>query len=214
MELPYRFVAHRGPVNGGFVSYNYVLLGCMENGNELSWSFMNEYWLRNKGLDKPVLWRLPGLLQVRVGEPVLSLDAIRKGQRATSYVWYDQWTDNSCTFDYDKEKDCNSRFVCVLDKSKVPAWLKSGCYQASYCVECARECWLRCDEEDAKVQNHFAAGSSGWASIVVVLEKYEKPLAKALVELHGQPSAVREVVAPFPTTFGEFVESFRLTFKI
>lgn len=121
MELPYRFVAHRGSVNGGFVSYNYVLLGCMENGKELSWAFMNEYWLRSKASDKPVLWRLPGLLQVRVGEPVLSLDAIKKGQRFTNYVWYDQWTDNFCTFDYDKEKDPNSRFVCVLDKSKVPA---------------------------------------------------------------------------------------------
>ena len=216
MESPYRFVAYRGRVDGAFTSYNYVLLDSVENGVwKDSLEFMNDYWKRSRVSNKPVVVRLPGLLQVRVGSPVLSLDAINKGQRTTNFVWYDSWTDNLCTFDYSKDQGPERRFVCVLDKSRVPGWLRSGCYSASYCVECPRECWVQDKGEDRMIDHHFAVGSGACASIVVVLEKYEKALGREALELHAPPAVEdKEVVGPFPRTVSEFVESFRLTFRI
>lgn len=214
MELPYRFVAHRGLVSGAFTSYNNVLLDCMERreGKDML-AFLKMYWERSKDSDVPVVVELPIPLQVRVGNPVLSVESIVSGQRSTNYVWYDGWTDNLCTFDYSNEKGIPDRFVCVLDSRKVPGWLRSGCYRASYCVECSKECWAReFDLENAV--SPFAVGSRELASVVITLEKYERPLPRAVVEMHAVQGTSRDVVGPFPRSLGEFVESFRQTFNI
>lgn len=214
MELPYTFVSYRGSVGQSFKMQNYCLLECMEKVSWRGvWLFMNSYWMKSKVSDSPVTERLPFPLQVRVGEPVLSKEAIKEGSRKYNVVWHDEWTENICTFDYSGEYgEENQKHVCVLNKDAVPKWLRSGCYTASYCMNGPRECWVE-GKEGFMTDNHFSMNSGAHASIVITLEKYERALDKAMddVKVKGAGKGDAE---PFPKTLREFVTSFRATFKI
>lgn len=237
MGLPYKFVAYRGKVNGVFENYNNVMLDCVErNEAHYGWyDFLMDYKRESLLSRAPLFVELPWLLQVRVGEPVLTMDEIRKGQRDKHYVWYDAHTDNLCTFDY--SVDGSGSCVCVLDKSRVPPWLESGCYHARYCLDGPGDMWCqprhkgeaegegkRKGGEEGKVrswQEHYLVCDFGPpASIVISLDEWVKPLGEYARDLHAPARAAREraalgdFVAPFPKTLREFVESFRLTFNI
>ena len=231
MELPYKFVAYRGQVNGVFENYVYTILGCMDGIEEVrckskrvrSWySFMIKYKEDSLKFGKPTCADLPWPLKVRVGEPVLTRDEIEKGQRRKNYVYYDTHTDNLCTVDY--SLDDNECFVCVLDRARVPAWLKSGCYGARICFDGPSEMWSSKGERDFEGNDgaiqFFVSSYGPHASVVVVLDKWVKPLDGRARDLHEPERIAREraargnVLMPFPRSLGEFVESFRVTFNI